>query len=57
MPETIAKLCLVSKDVGQWNDGVEVVDEEIGCLARRDQARLEDAWPAEVPSNESPFGW
>jgi hypothetical protein len=34
-----------------------VVDEEIRCLGRRDQARLEDAWPAEAPSNQSPSGW
>jgi hypothetical protein len=33
-------------------DGVGVVDEEIGCLGSRDQARLEDAWPAEAPRNE-----
>lgn len=32
--------------------GVRVVDEEIGCLGGRDQAREEDAWPAEAPRNE-----
>lgn len=39
--------------MGTWcSDGVKVVDEEIGCLGKFDQARLEDAWPAEAPSAE-----
>lgn len=42
--------CFVSWTVEA--DGVLVVEEEIGCLGVRDQARLEDAWPAEAPSYE-----